>query len=496
MKKRKTVSSLARQFAGGITILGLMTCATVFADAPKSKSKLTPTRITAPIMAAPKSENKKDDKYSISKGYIDFGNGWKLSTWGGVVYENMEDDSYWFHLSGTLRVDSTSFMGSYRDKQNDFQSGSLLRAAQVSFDGGIGNDFEYTLTVGFDNGLRRLVNGRTNVSQGSTFASIDSDSWLDYEGFKNVGLFVGYLSSWFGLDNSNSGSWRPFLEVSLPSDAFSPGPGLGAMVDFWNDCSQLTLVATQPGLGGTYFTSGGILSGGIPALNPRATLSDRWRFVARATIAPIHEKGNVWHFGISSAWREGITAVQGVPFTDPLMSFSARPSARARRMTILLDTGPAISNYWNMFNVEMARLCGPLLLEAEYTTAFLHRVSDPQGAVNFQGYNLQARYLLTGETHNYDVRDGNFGSVKPCSPCGAWEIAARYDYVNLNDKNLYGGSEHDFTIGLNWFINDNVRLSTNYVRASIHPAHNAVTTYNPVKRHLDILAFRAQVRFK
>ena len=48
---------------------------------------------------------------------------------------------------------------------------------------------------------------------------------------------------------------------------------------------------------------------------------------------------------------------------------------------------------------------------------------------------------------------------------GAWEIAARYSNIVLNDKNISGNNLTDFTIGLNWYLNPYTRAKFNYIRA-------------------------------
>ena len=46
---------------------------------------------------------------------------------------------------------------------------------------------------------------------------------------------------------------------------------------------------------------------------------------------------------------------------------------------------------------------------------------------------------------------------------GAWEVAVRYSNLDLNDEDILGGDVDDLTVGLNWYINQYVRLSANYV---------------------------------
>jgi len=453
-------SKISKSITSGLVILGLMVSGSASADQ---------------VIFAKKKTAKKKSSSAEKKKYFDCGDGWEMSTQGGLSYIHPTDDRYWFKLSGTLRLDETLFMGNARDKGNSFPSGGSVRRAETFIDAGIGKHWEFTMGLNY--------NG-TSVAFGDTYVS--------YDGLmKNNQVYIGRISgNWFGLDNSNSTSWNPFLERSLQANAFYPGDGLGVGTDFWWDHGGFTLMAFQPDQNAND--------------NSLATAGtkDRWRGTVRLTVAPLHKEGNVWHFGVSGAFRDVMSDYAGVNPTSISSNrgvrFNVRPSARSRNTATLVDTmtgngGTNIrANNVRLFNVELARQYGPFMLEGEYTNAYVHRVQDTnnRGVLRFSGWNLQTRYMLTGEAHSYDVRNGQFGSFKPKSKYGAWELAARYDAVNLNDKDVQGGSEHNVTLGVNWFINQQVRLSANYIRAKIHPANQAQV------RKLDIIGMRAQVRFK
>ena len=55
---------------------------------------------------------------------------------------------------------------------------------------------------------------------------------------------------------------------------------------------------------------------------------------------------------------------------------------------------------------------------------------------------------------------------------GAWEIAARYSAIDLDDTsnatgNLEQGDADAYTLGVNWYLNPNMRIALNYVHTSI-----------------------------
>ncbi len=42
------------------------------------------------------------------------------------------------------------------------------------------------------------------------------------------------------------------------------------------------------------------------------------------------------------------------------------------------------------------------------------------------------------------------------------ELAARYDYMNLNSRNIFGGAAESYTVGLNYYASKNVKVMVNY----------------------------------
>ena len=79
--------------------------------------------------------------------------------------------------------------------------------------------------------------------------------------------------------------------------------------------------------------------------------------------------------------------------------------------------------------------------------------------------------MLTGETIAYDRRSGVFGRVAPVNKRGgAWELAARVSYLDLNGPNAAfaaGGRLTDTTIGLNWYINAHTKFQFNWIYAAL-----------------------------
>ena len=134
-----------------------------------------------------------------------------------------------------------------------------------------------------------------------------------------------------------------------------------------------------------------------------------------------------------------------------------------------MDTGAFAGDRVDLVGLEAAWVNGPLSVQSEYMKAYADRTGASD--VDFDGYYVQASYFLTGEHRNYKTSEGAFSRIKPKKNygkeggLGAWEVAARYSGLDLNDSDIAGGRLNDITTGLNWYLNPNTRIMWNYVYA-------------------------------
>ena len=108
------------------------------------------------------------------------------------------------------------------------------------------------------------------------------------------------------------------------------------------------------------------------------------------------------------------------------------------------------------------------------------------------GWYTYVSWFLTGESRAYEFEDGEFARVKPMKNVGsdgfgAWEIAARYSTIDLDDGLVNGGTENNITIGVNWYLNPQVRFMANYVHVD--------TNSNAGNDNPDVIQFRGQLDF-
>ena len=172
-------------------------------------------------------------------------------------------------------------------------------------------------------------------------------------------------------------------------------------------------------------------------------------------------KCNRWHIGASVTSRSDLSAVR----------FRARPGLHVTDER-LVDTGTiAGAEDFVGFGIDTALVYGPWSIQAEYFSVDVD--SSLAGDPSFSGYYVAGSYWLTGECRNW--KHANFGRVSPCcdfldKDCtckGAWEVAVRYDYLDLNDGAINGGEQSLITLGVNWHLTPNARIMANYIIGNV-----------------------------
>ncbi|MFP6764894.1 MAG: porin, partial [Planctomycetaceae bacterium] len=159
---------------------------------------------------------------------------------------------------------------------------------------------------------------------------------------------------------------------------------------------------------------------------------------------------------------------------DDSLRFSSRPEAflaevGVSRIPDFVDTGSIATESASLFALEAAFQSGPLHGQSEYFYTTLD--SPAGGSIHFQGAYSQLVYSLTGETRPYSRKQGvftrpAFDNSVDCGGSGAWELAARWSWIDLDDTGIAGGELTTLTAGVNWYLNPHCKLQFNYINAA------------------------------
>ncbi len=196
----------------------------------------------------------------------------------------------------------------------------------------------------------------------------------------------------------------------------------------------------------------------------------------RGTWAPINQGGNVLHLGVSYVDMD----------TDAdTVRLRARPLADLAGVR-LVDTGSTgilNADRMSVIGLEGMYATGPFKLQGEYMKAQVDRyatgvAAQPADAYDADGFYVQGVWNLTGEKFGYKA--GVPTTPLPDNPgSGMWQLALRYDRLDLNDgylapgatptaapvvRGVLGGEQSSITAGVNWYWRSNFKFMLNYVK--------------------------------
>jgi len=190
-----------------------------------------------------------------------------------------------------------------------------------------------------------------------------------------------------------------------------------------------------------------------------------YNFTARVAALPWYQDGGdrLLHVGASASYRASRSSGRTT-------GFSSRPALHLA--PTFVRTGTLAVDDAALIGAEAALVSGPFSVQAEGMCAH----TDGRGASgdgDFWGAYLEASYFLTGERRIYKRASGTFGRTKPknnvgAGGLGAWQVATRYDHVDLNDGRTRGGVLGQWTVGLNGYLSPNARLMFNYASGRLH----------------------------
>jgi phosphate-selective porin OprO/OprP len=306
--------------------------------------------------------------------------------------------------------------------------------------------------------------------QGDIYQNIQFKAEYDFAGsevaFKDVyiqlkevpffgSLTVGHFKEPFSLEELTSSRYITFMERSLGIEAFVPSRNTGFMLSNAVFEERATWAVGA-------FRDVDDTGDGFGRDSP-------YNVTARLTALPWYmDEAQLMHLGFSYSHR-----FRDDP--DSVIQFRSRPEAHLGPRFV--DTGEFEADGVDLIGPEAALVYGPFSLQGEYFGAFTdsEEFDDP----NFDAFYVYASVFLTGEHRVYDMGDGAFDRVSPRRNFdwqggrGAWEAGFRYASLDLNDEGIEGGELDDFTFGLNWYLNPNVRLMFNYVFADLDDSGEA-----------------------
>lgn len=341
----------------------------------------------------------------------------------------IEADDHWIKIGGTLMWDldsaSAEFWGS-EDEHERWRTHSELRRARMNIKTKISDNWKTKLQF-------ELTEEEAS--------DLVKDAYLKYTGWNYINIVLGQKKEPFGLEAMTSSKHLSFIERSMVTDAFKPGRNIG-----------LSLKADADILLGQL---------GVYEAQNREDDGDTYAVTGRLAVLPWNTDTGFFHMGMSGSYRD----YDGE-------EFEIKESGEIHTADNIIRSDEIDTDHLLLYGVETAFGVGPFSLQAEYLLADVKAIERDDDA-SFDGYYVAASYFLSGERRRF--KKGAWGGVTPLSDFGAWELVARYSYLDAV-SNGQGNAAETYTGGINWHLNSNVRLMAAYKHLRVTEEFTATDT--------------------
>lgn len=369
------------------------------------------------------------------------------------------DGQFTASIRGVMQLDTAQY---FQDDSlpasvttgRDLNSGTNFRRGRLGVEGRLFGDFSYNILLDF---------GGSGTDGSTTLHEL----WLQYEGLKPFKLKVGAFPPNLGLEDAASTNGSLFPERPSSAEIARGLAGadkrIGAQLlangDRWLVAAAVTGAKTTDA----------------------ATFDEQLGYTFRVAGTPL--KGDGWRIQVGASASIVAQPAQTTLAGPYPVTLSDRPELRVDG-TQLISSGAIDASGARHWGLEAAGQWRGVLVQGEY---FDYRIDrrDPAAGVTdprFTGWYLEAGWVLTGETRKFNSDTAAFDAPPVTKPFnlqrgswGAWELAARYSVVDLNhDENavlaadrVRGGEQEIVTLGVNWFLNPDLRLSLDYLDVSV-----------------------------
>lgn len=263
-------------------------------------------------------------------------------------------------------------------------------------------------------------------------------------------LFVGRTKEGISTNKFTVGYYGYFNERAAANDAFLPILADGAR---W----------LASGLGGQLVYNVGVFAD--PISDKESFNKNDWQIVGRVVWLPLTRLAADAPAKITDRPVLHLAAqARHAGANDGVLQYRSKPEAFLAQNQAV-DTGAFEASSSTIAGAEAYYIDGPFSAGTEY---FVNQVrSSAAGDPFFHGGEVFAAYLFTGETHPYNARGAYLENVAPRRSFfrngpGAWELAVRASYVDLDSAMVSGGRFFRATALLNWYLSESLRFEAAY----------------------------------
>lgn len=372
--------------------------------------------------------------------------------WGPAPTIQSTDGQWSFKVRGRLFTDFNLVRS--EDDPRDVGGSRIdttsteLRAARLGVEGKIFKDFRYKLEADF-------ADNEVDIK----------DAYMEYAGLALrpiSSVRIGQYKTPNSLEEQTSARYTTFMERAAFTDAFDLdrriGAGVGSKGENWT--ADVGLFSQNNGENSSSVTEGYAAAG-------RGTYA----------FTGVAASQDLLHTGASVRYRNLDNDVD-----NDQARYRQRPFFHDTNRSV--DTGNIDNASADLLGgLELAYVTGPFSIQGEAATTWVDRDSGSDDLYGLWGGYISPSYFLTGESRAKSYKGGKFNRIKVNNPIhkggwGAWELAGRFDYIDLNSNdsrqgdNARGGEQYSGIFGVNWYLNNYMRMMANYAYTRVFNARD------------------------
>ena len=352
------------------------------------------------------------------------------------------DKSYRLKVGGYAQADGRFFY-------DDAAASGLIdtfnvRRARLNFDATVGRYVDLRIAPEFGNGATPSI----------------FDAYADLKFKPYAILRGGKFKDPLGLEELANDTELTFIERSLVNDIV---PNRDVGFQFYGD------------VGGRFIYQAAFVNGALDGSNIDQDTNKAKDTVGRVFFTPFAKSGPSmlsglgFGLGVSSGRQNGTAAAPNLP---------SYKTTAGQATFFTYNTGAAgtfAAGRRIRWSPQMYYYNGPFGLMGEYVDekAVVSNAASGAHELDHYAWNVTGSWVITGEKKSYRgvVPRRPLGERKFLPSTGAWEVAGRYTVLSVDPATFTLAYANPTTqmqtarawgVGLNWYLNRNVKLSGNY----------------------------------
>ncbi|GHV72386.1 porin [Bacteroidia bacterium] len=365
-----------------------------------------------------------------------------------LVIENKEK-GFKFWMDNRVQMDGATYFG-IPDGYTPMTGGVTMRRVRMAVKSQISKDWYGEIDLNFSNGVFEL-----------------EDAIIHYTGLKDFKFSAGNFKEDFSMEETTTSRYTTFMERAMVISTFAPGRHIGVSARWHRNWLR---------------ASAGVSWQLIDNADTKFNVDEYNKigneigpnFTGKIVFMPWESQVNYGlHLGYNVSYRspkkvdDNVSNGSAAPRGYNGNYFSTRNTTAINRTKYIsaeyygvkydLLHGFELAGYYKGF-----RFAGEYILNDSYMDKNSTLLNVSADTKHFSGFYAQASYLLFGGIQRYDSEQSEFTQPTRGKKWGDIELMARYDYLTLNSADIHGGAGENYTLGVVYHINNNVKILVNY----------------------------------